>query len=424
MNRSKSQKGSRKRKLIALSGTIGIVVLLWLTLASCTPLGVPSPIDPPAGNSGSLLIRIASPAAKILLPPIDMTPAGYQIFGSGPNGSSFSVDTGQTQAEVTHLELGSWTILVEALNAGGTLIGRGQATIDLAAGAAQTVTIQIAPIEGSGILQLTVAWTAADIPAPAVSARLLAPAGSAIPLAFSLGAGRATCSQPSVPTGYYTLEVKLMDGGKELAGAVEVVRIVNGQTTSGSFTFNGTSLVSGSVDVVIVPEMQDPIEVTLSGAKAEFQEGESMTVTASVPAGTGPVVCNWYLNGLPKGTGEALTVGSGLAAGAYRLDANVFSADGLQAGSATHSFNVTPRPSPVSVTLAWDANSESNLAGYKLYYGTSSGSYSTCIDVGNRTSYTVNGLDPLLTYYFALTAYNTEGQESGYSGEVVLPHSI
>ncbi len=70
------------------------------------------------------------------------------------------------------------------------------------------------------------------------------------------------------------------------------------------------------------------------------------------------------------------------------------------------------------VTLRWNANNESNVAGYKVYYGTGSRAYANSIDAGNRTSYTVSGLLDNRTYYFATTAYNTSGSESEYSNEV------
>jgi len=73
-----------------------------------------------------------------------------------------------------------------------------------------------------------------------------------------------------------------------------------------------------------------------------------------------------------------------------------------------------------SVTLAWDSNSEPDLAGYKIYYGCSSRHYTNYVDVGNSTSHTVSGLQRGLTYYFAITAYNTDGYESYYSNEVVV----
>jgi hypothetical protein len=69
------------------------------------------------------------------------------------------------------------------------------------------------------------------------------------------------------------------------------------------------------------------------------------------------------------------------------------------------------------VTLAWDANSEPDLAGYKVYYGTASGIYGTPIVIAAQTTYTITGLAPG-TYYFAVTAYNTAGLESSFSNEV------
>jgi hypothetical protein len=71
------------------------------------------------------------------------------------------------------------------------------------------------------------------------------------------------------------------------------------------------------------------------------------------------------------------------------------------------------------IALTWDPNSESDLAGYDIYYGTSSGNYQWTIDVGNITSYTLTGLNRGTTYYFAATAYNTQGLQSGFSNEVV-----
>jgi hypothetical protein len=71
-----------------------------------------------------------------------------------------------------------------------------------------------------------------------------------------------------------------------------------------------------------------------------------------------------------------------------------------------------------SVTLAWDPNSESNLAGYILLYGTTSGVYTTQVDVGNLTSWTVAGLIDGQHYYFVVKAYNVSGLQSALSTEV------
>ncbi len=71
------------------------------------------------------------------------------------------------------------------------------------------------------------------------------------------------------------------------------------------------------------------------------------------------------------------------------------------------------------VTLAWEANTEPSLAGYKIYYGTASRDYDWSIDVGKATTYTVSNLTDGVTYYFAAKAYNTSKAESPYSDEAI-----
>ena len=78
------------------------------------------------------------------------------------------------------------------------------------------------------------------------------------------------------------------------------------------------------------------------------------------------------------------------------------------------------------VTLAWDTPTTNadgtpltDLAGYKVYHGTSSGNYSQYIDVGNVLNYMVSNLKNGVVYYFAVTAYDTSGNESDYSNEVI-----
>ena len=72
----------------------------------------------------------------------------------------------------------------------------------------------------------------------------------------------------------------------------------------------------------------------------------------------------------------------------------------------------------MDITLAWDPNTEPDLAGYRIYYGTSSRNYISSIDVGNVTRYTIANLDPRFTYYFAVTAYDIYNNESDFSNEV------
>jgi hypothetical protein len=73
-----------------------------------------------------------------------------------------------------------------------------------------------------------------------------------------------------------------------------------------------------------------------------------------------------------------------------------------------------------SATLEWDPNTETDLAGYRVYYGPVSRSYTNVLEVGNVTSNTLSGLVSGAQYFFAVTAYNIYGDESDFSNEVAF----
>jgi chitodextrinase len=70
-----------------------------------------------------------------------------------------------------------------------------------------------------------------------------------------------------------------------------------------------------------------------------------------------------------------------------------------------------------SVTLAWDPSAATDVAGYRLHFGTSSRTYSQSVNVGNATTVTLSNLVSNETYYFAVTAYDLAAQESVWSNE-------
>jgi fibronectin type 3 domain-containing protein len=100
---------------------------------------------------------------------------------------------------------------------------------------------------------------------------------------------------------------------------------------------------------------------------------------------------------------------------------------GCGGSSSEPSSNATPAPIPAptqarTASLQWDGVSASDLAGYRVYFGTTPGSYAQArgqgIDAGNKTSVTVSNLQAGSTYYFVVTSYDFAGNESGYSNEV------
>ena len=71
--------------------------------------------------------------------------------------------------------------------------------------------------------------------------------------------------------------------------------------------------------------------------------------------------------------------------------------------------------------LAWDPNTESDLAGYKVYSRTELEAYDFNAPVGtvssNTTTYVATGLPGDQTNFFVVTAFDTSGNESGSSNE-------
>ena len=102
---------------------------------------------------------------------------------------------------------------------------------------------------------------------------------------------------------------------------------------------------------------------------------------------------------------------------------SVFALFGCGGGVSTNAQtgNGTPGLGTGTATLSWavpttnvDGTPLTDLAGYKVYFGTSPSVF-TSIVVGDVTSYQIDGLTKGQTYYFTVTAYDTKGLESDYA---------
>jgi hypothetical protein len=79
-----------------------------------------------------------------------------------------------------------------------------------------------------------------------------------------------------------------------------------------------------------------------------------------------------------------------------------------------------PVTQAAQVALAWNPSASTNVAGYRVYYGTASKSYEFNSDAGKSTTTTISNLQDGTPYYFAVTAYDPTGAESTYSNEVAF----
>jgi len=70
-----------------------------------------------------------------------------------------------------------------------------------------------------------------------------------------------------------------------------------------------------------------------------------------------------------------------------------------------------------NVTLAWDPSADPMVAGYNLYSGVASRTYTNLVDTKAATSTVLSNLTPGVTYFFAATTYTLAGLESDYSSD-------
>lgn len=91
---------------------------------------------------------------------------------------------------------------------------------------------------------------------------------------------------------------------------------------------------------------------------------------------------------------------------------------------------VTKPTNTGTATLSWNVNTEPDLAGYRIYYGTSPrtdkcppGGYPSKVDIGktdtpDKPTYILKDLENGKTFYFSVTSYDTSGNESCFSDEM------
>jgi chitinase len=161
-----------------------------------------------------------------------------------------------------------------------------------------------------------------------------------------------------------------------------------------SISSPGPSTYTSAQGVVITATAGDNVGIQ----RVEFYDGVTLKTTDT----TSPYTYTWNINGANNG--------------AHSFTAKAFDAAGNNTTSTAVTLTVAIS-GPGSAVLEWDANTEGDLAGYRVYYGTSSGAYGAPLPAGPNPTYTVSNLASG-TYYFAVTAYDTGGYESLESNEV------
>lgn len=312
-------------------------------------------------GAGSVLLRVVDQLMEPLrtyAPDDSLVVYSYHVNGTGPAGATFdeTYTVGGGVISIPDLIAGHWDFYVGALNADGTEFLSGSLQDVLVVDGDQTeAELSLEPTPGGGTLVVEYVWETGIIVTPRVGAVLTPYSGGSYGTGTVLAHSDFVASESSGMTtylyqgpqaaGYYNLSTTIedIDPGTALTwwSSMDTVRIMNGMETRVSIAPQ-----SGSVDITITLERQEPLVVTLAVVSGSnpLTSGSDVTVEATITGGTpDPTTgyeCTWYLDGLELAgeTASTITLGSALDTGRYRL--GVVAADGTVLGSQSIELDV------------------------------------------------------------------------------------
>lgn len=247
-------------------------------------------------------------------PSVDMAIATYDIVGTGPRGDSFSVNgyTG-TSFERSGLAAGPWTITLTGYNADGDSIATSIVEVSIRKSRETSATVTMRPLPGDGTLAITMQWVDSDsvMTSPRVFVTILDSAGTSTVAGPSelIVDGTSATGTMALAAGWYEVSVQLCESISEAVDevvwqGVYVLRIVQGETTTGSVTVPEEEIRFGlgAVELLLEEDMDNPLGVSFTGLPETVQEGDSVTLQSAGTHSAGALY-RWYVNGVLKGTG-------------------------------------------------------------------------------------------------------------------------
>lgn len=210
------------------------------------------------------------------------------------------------------------------------------------------------------------------------------------------------------PTNVFDL---IAPGEKDFDSDNNRVKIGFASTTGG---VNQPEIVIAKITFKVLSNQSGPTEITFY----DYQVSELGHTTVNIIDDNFPVN---ILSSAPPGVRIPLNGGT--------LPVNI----GGPTNSQGDPIQVDPllRPHELKIStgnqyayLQWIPSEDSKVKGYHIYYGTKSTKYMHRKNVGGVNSFYLNDLQNDARYYFAITGYDIQGNESDYSDEetIIINH--
>ncbi|MDH5739634.1 MAG: fibronectin type III domain-containing protein [Nitrospira sp.] len=420
----------------------------WLTLSPATgtnngAVSVSAATGSLAVGTYSGTIIISAPGVRSTSIPVTFTVAAAPVpprIGTSPTTLSFTAQQGAGNPAAQTLNIGNtgggtltwtasdnapWLTLSQTSGTGNGTIIVTAATGSLAAGTYNAM-IALGSI-GATTIQIPVTFTVAPAPTTITlsppSLTYTAVSGSSNPASQSMIVNSNGSWTASDNAAWLTLNPTSGSGNGTISASINLGGVLVGTHTA-TITVTG----GGTVRNVNVALTVSAASFTISPASLTFTATQG---AANPPTQTITLNSTGSWTASDNSSWLSLSPTSGQKNGVITASVNTANAKPgnnpatitVTSGGVTKTANVTltlNAPASSSATLTWNANKENDLAGYKVYRATASGTYGAPIATlpRNVTTYQATGLQFGKTYFFVVTAYDIAGNESGYSNEV------
>ncbi len=363
-------------------------------------------------------LEVTGTATSITLNPSSLTYSGIQ-GESNPATESITVTSDGTWTASSNR---AWLTVTPTSGSGnGTLT----ASVNMSAAAvgANTATITVTSGSTTRTVAVSLTVTAASLSLAPSSRTFTATQGGANPADQSVtltsnGSWTASSNRawltvsPTSGSGNGTLTVSANMSAAAVGTNTGTLTVIRGNTTrtvSVTFTVTAASLSLSPTSRTFTATQgganpaDQTVTVTSNGTWTASSNTPWLTITPASGSNNGTLTASVNVSAASLGTNTATitVIGGGLTR------------------TATVTLTVTSSGSASSMTLAWDANSESDLASYRIYRSTTPGVYGAPVAtvLAGIVSYQMGGLQAG-TYYFTVTAVDSAGNESPRSNEI------
>ena len=256
---------------------------------------------------------------------------GYILEGTGPNDDSLTLTTNSSQVNINGLVIGTWDLLVTAINQQGTPLATGEKTFQLTT-RNNSVEVIIDTLIGSGDLRIDFSWGEEIFDEIDFVLGLQKQGNEAIDVSSAVLVNEQSSSaqyQTTLDAGVYELTYSIYSQGVKLTGGIDIIRILDNKETHAEVALTIKKETPEPTGLSIQNTFGRSISGSITGIDDVVTPHSPLSATFTDDA-EGPYTyeVKWYLNGEYLSTGQ--TANFSTYTGDHRLDAI---AQGVQIGN-------------------------------------------------------------------------------------------